>query len=270
MRVMRPDPVPGIGALGLHRIHSGYYRNVSLYKRAMWGVAQRIGRPYLLGAIDAEARQALREDLAMGAILAASLRADGTYVDVGTNRGQVLRDAVRIAPRGRHIAFEPIPSLAAEVTRNFPNADCRAIALGDRSEVTSFCHFTRLDGWSGLRRYPTVSDALGGPVFIDVQVSTLDAEIAELTPSIIKIDVEGAERAVLEGGRSVLARARPIVVFEHVLDAAAMYGDPSEAPWDLLTELGYRIFSLTGDGPFTRSMFADAAGIVNWLATPDP
>jgi FkbM family methyltransferase len=243
---------------------------VSFYKRAIWAAAQRTGRTYLLGAIDAEARQALREDLATEAILASSLRSDGMYVDVGTNRGQVLRDAVRIAPHGRHMAFEPIPNLAAQLTREFPDVDCRAIALGARREVTKFCHFTRLDGWSGLRRYPTVSDAQGGPVFIDVQVSTLDAEVADMTPSVIKIDVEGAERSVLEGSRSVLARARPIVIFEHVLDAAAMYGDAPEAPWDLLTELGYRIFSLTGDGPITRSRFAEATGIVNWLATPDP
>lgn len=241
---------------------------MSFYKRAIWGVALRTGKTHLLGAIDAEARGALREDLAMEAILASALRSDGTYVDVGTNRGQVLRNAVRIAPHGRHVAFEPIPSLAAEVAREFPDVDCRAMAIADRREMTSFCHFTRLDGWSGLRRYPTVSDAQGAPVFIDVQVSTLDTELIDLTPSVIKIDVEGAELAVLEGSRDVLARARPIVIFEHVLDAAAMYGETPEAPWDLLTELDYRIFSLTGAGPFTRSAFAEATGIVNWLATP--
>jgi FkbM family methyltransferase len=241
---------------------------VSFYKRALWGVALRTGSTHLLGAIDAEARQALREDLAMEAILASTLRRDDTFVDVGTNRGQVLRDAVRIAPGGRHVAFEPIPSLAAEIAGAFPDVDCRAIAIADRKDVRSFCHFTRLDGWSGLRRYSTVSDSQGAPVFFDVEVSTLDAEIGELTPSVIKIDVEGAELAVLEGGRALLARARPLVIFEHVPAAAAMYGDALEAPWDLLTELGYRIFAITGEGPLTRSEFVRTSGIVNWLATP--
>jgi FkbM family methyltransferase len=222
-----------------------------------------------LGAFDAEARQALREDVAMEAVLASLLRSDDTYVDVGANRGQTLRDAVRLAPHGHHVAFEPIPSLAAQVGREFPAVDCRALALGARSETTKFCHFTRLDGWSGLRRYPSVSDAQGAPVFIDVQVSTLDTELAWVKPSVVKIDVEGAEQAVLEGGRSMLARAQPIVIFEHVLEAAAMYGHAHEAPWDLLTQLGYRIFSLTGEGPFTRSAFAQASTHVNWLATPD-
>jgi len=231
-------------------------------------VALRTQKTHLLGAIDAEARQALREDLAMEVALASLLRSDSTYVDVGANKGQGLRDAVRIAPRGRHLAFEPIPGLATEIAREFPAVDCRALAIGARKEVTKFCHFTKLDGWSGLRRHPSLSDAQGGPVYIDVQVSTLDDEIGELTPSVVKIDVEGAERAVLEGGRGVLARVQPVVIFEHVAEASAMYGDPPEAPWDVLTELGYRIFSLTGEGPFARSAFADSSKIVNWLATP--
>jgi FkbM family methyltransferase len=242
---------------------------VSLYKRALWAAGQRAGKTYLLGAIDAEARQALREDLAMEAVLASLLPSDGSYVDVGANRGQTLRDAVRIAPHGHHVAFEPIPTLAAEVAREFPSVDCRAMAIGAHAEMAKFCHFTKLDGWSGLRRYPTVSDAVGRPVFIDVQVSTLDAELAQLTPTVIKIDVEGAELAVLEGGRELLARARPIVIFEHVLEAAAMYGGPPEGPWDLLSGLGYRIFSVTGDGPVTRAAFTRSNGVVNWLATPD-
>lgn len=242
---------------------------MSLYKRALWAAGQRAGKTYLLGAIDAEARQALREDLAMEVILASLLPSDGSYVDVGANRGQTLRDAVRIAPRGQHVAFEPIPTLAAQVAREFPSVDCRTMAIGARQEVTKFCHFTKLDGWSGLRRYPSVSDAVGRPVFIDVNVSTLDAELAALTPTVVKIDVEGAELAVLKGARSLLARAHPIVIFEHVLEASAMYGDPPEGPWDLLSAFGYRIFSLTGDGPVKRTQFTQANGVVNWLATPD-
>jgi FkbM family methyltransferase len=240
-----------------------------LHKRAIGAASRRLGRPELLAVVDAVARQAQREELAISAILASSLAGDGVYVDVGANRGQILGEAVRVAPRGRHVAFEPIPSLAAELARAFPDVDCRQMALGSHQEVTQFCHFTLLDGWSGLRRHPTISDMQGHPEYIDVEVSTLDAEVGGMTPAVIKIDVEGAELAVLEGGRSLLARAGPIVIFEHVPEAAAMYGDAPEAPWDLLGELGYRIFSVTGEGPFTRSAFGRGAATVNWLATPE-
>ncbi len=215
-----------------------------------------------------QARQAQHEEIGIRAALASALRGEATYVDVGTNRGQVLREAVRVAPHGHHVAFEPIPELASEVARAFPQVDVRQLAVGARAERTQFCHFTHLDGWSGLRRQPEISDERGRPRYIAVEVSTLDEQLVDLAPSVVKIDVEGAELGVLEGGRGVLTRARPVVILEHVGAAAALYEATSEAVWDVLAELGYTVFAATGDGPFTRSAFAQAAGVVNWLATP--
>ncbi len=241
---------------------------MSLTRRAVGALSRRLSRPELMGALYPGARRAEDEELAMGAILAAALRADATYVDVGTNRGQLLREAVRVAPRGRHVAFEPIPALAAELKRAFPAVDCRRLALAGAPEVTQFCYFAGLDGWSGLRRNPEINDARGRPEYITVTVSTLDAELAGLRPSVIKIDVEGAEVAVLEGGRAVLAGAGPVVIFEHVPAAAALYGGSSLALWELLDGLGYQIFTVTGEGPFAQDAFAGASGVVNWLARP--
>ena len=237
-------------------------------RRTIASLARRLDRPELFAAVYAPARQAQLEEVGIAAVLAASLGRDATYVDVGTNRGQVLREAVRIAPQGAHIAFEPIPALAAEVRREFPGVDCRSLALGARREVAQFCHFRKLDGWSGLRRSREISDERGDPEFIDVQVSTLDEELAQLAPAVLKIDVEGAELAVLEGGRALLARVHPLVIFEHVASAAEIYDGEVAAPWDLLTELGYEVFSVTGDGPVERARFAANTAIVNWLAVP--
>ncbi len=142
------------------------------------------------------------------------------------------------------------------------------MALGSYPQVAKFCHFKNLDGWSGLRRSPEISDARGDPEYITVKVSTLDAEIGDLTPRVIKIDVEGAELAVIEGGRSLLSQARPMVIFEHVAVAAALYGAATEALWDLLRELDYEIFSVTGDGPLTQRAFAESTKVVNWIARP--
>jgi FkbM family methyltransferase len=240
-----------------------------VYKRAIGALSRRLGRPELLAAVDATARSAQRDELAIAAVLAAALPGEGTYVDVGTNRGQVLSHALRVAPAGRHLAFEPVPALVAEVRAAFPQVECRQLALGASRGRVQFCHFTRLDGWSGLRRNPSISDEQGRPEYFDVDVSTLDEEIGSLRPKVVKIDVEGAELAVLEGARSLLAGARPLVIFEHVPETAAVYGHAPEAPWDLLAQAGYRVFSITGEGPFTRGRFAAATGTVNWLAAPD-
>jgi FkbM family methyltransferase len=236
--------------------------------RAAGSLSRRLGRPELLAVVSQAAREAQREAVGISAVLAGTLRGSGTYVDVGANRGQVLAEAVRIAPEGAHVAFEPIPSVAAELARAFPAVDCRAKALGAHAEIAQFCHFRELDGWSGLRRRPEVSDQRGDPEYISVEVSTLDAELAGLRPSVVKIDVEGAEVAVLEGARTVLSEVRPLLIFEHVQDAAALYGAVPGEPWDLLAELDYEVFSATGDGPFSRDAFVGANAIVNWLATP--
>jgi FkbM family methyltransferase len=189
-------------------------------------------------------------------------------VDVGSNRGQVLREAVRIAPAARHVAFEPIPALAAEIERELPQVDCRALALGATAGEARFCHFTKLDGWSGLQRNPEITDERGAPEYIDVRVSTLDEQLPDLGPAVVKVDVEGAELQVLEGGRGLLSGARPLLIFEHVAETAKIYGARSDALWELLSGLGYAIFTITGAGPLTQAAFVASEGTVNWLATP--
>jgi FkbM family methyltransferase len=239
-----------------------------MLRRGVAAVSRRLGRPELLAAVDGAARQAQLEGVAMNAVLAAALGGEGLYVDVGANRGQILAHALRVAPRGRHIAFEPIPALATELAAHFPQIDCRQKALGASPGSAEFCHFTKLDGWSGLRRSPEISDERGRPEYITVEISTLDAELAGLEPTVVKVDVEGAELGVIEGGREVLARARPVVLFEHVASAAALYGTSPGDLWDALDELGYEIFSVTGEGPCERGEFATDARVVNWLARP--
>jgi len=242
---------------------------MSLRRRAIGALSRRLERPELEAAFYPDARREQREGVGITAVLAATLPNNGMYVDVGTNRGQVLSEAVRIAPHGEHVAFEPVPTLSEEVRRRFPAVDCRAVALGERAEVAEFCHFRDLDGWSGLRRSPQVSDRQGRPEFITVTVSTLDVELSGRRPDVIKIDVEGAELAVLEGGRSLLREVRPVLIFEHVAQTAALYDVRPEDVWDLLGELGYDVFSVTGGGPYPREGFARERTVVNWLARPN-
>lgn len=240
-----------------------------LVRRALGSLSRRLDRPELVATFYPDARQALREEIAISAIIASTLSSDSTYVDVGTNRGQILREAMRVAPDGRHVAFEPIPSLAAEVARSFPQADIRQKALGARAATAEFCYFRTLDGWSGLRRSPEISDERGDPEYLTVEVSTLDEELGDLRPRLVKIDVEGAELEVLAGARTLFSEIRPVLIFEHVAAAAALYGAQPGAAWDLLGELGYRIFPVTGGSPIGRSDFAANVSIVNWLATPN-
>jgi len=236
-------------------------------RRALSWLSRRLDRPELLGAFYPGARSEWREEVAIRGIFGAVLRRGATYVDVGTNRGQLLGEAVRAQPRGEQVAFEPVPALAAEIERRFPEVECRRVALGAEPGTSEFWHFRALDGWSGLRRSPMISDELGDPERIEVQVSTLDAELAGREPALVKIDVEGAELAVLQGGRQLLAAAKPLLVVECVAAASELYGATPGAVWDLLDGLGYELLPVTGGAPVARAGFG-ASGAINWLARP--
>ena len=73
-------------------------------------------------------------------------------------------------------------------------------------------------------------------------------------PSFIKIDVEGAERLVLEGAMHTISRYQPTVVFEHGRGAANHYDTGPEQIFALLSgQAGLRIFDLDGRGPYTEA-----------------
>jgi FkbM family methyltransferase len=145
--------------------------------------------------------------------MAALLRPDSNCIDVGANTGSVLADAVRLAPLGRHIAFEPLPELADRLRARFPGVQVRCAALSDRDGEATFHRRLDSDSRSGLH-------PLGGPAeTLTIRVETLDGVLGDdYVPDFIKIDVEargarGPRRRPHDArappaGRGLRARAR--------------------------------------------------------------
>jgi len=67
-----------------------------------------------------------RDDEPLTEILRRILSPNDNCVDVGCNVGQVLEKIVSLAPRGRHFAFEALPSLASDAARRFPTVTVSA------------------------------------------------------------------------------------------------------------------------------------------------
>jgi len=196
------------------------------------------------------------------AVLNRVLRPDSNAVDVGAHRAGLLREIVRLAPRGRHLAVEPIPGLAAALRRNWPMVEVRQAALGAEPSSVEFLHVVSDPGISGMRRTVNVNDDHRTEI-IKVPVERLDDLVpADRQLALIKIDVEGAEYGVLQGGAETIRRCRPVVVFECGLGAADKYlAQPAEATFDLLAVLGLQVglmgYWLAGGQPFTRDEFLD-------------
>ena len=187
--------------------------------------------------VERQVREALRRRLTTAS----------NCVDVGASSGDLLEHMVQLAPRGRHVAIEPLPAFAARLRKRFPSIAVHQLALADADGVSEFHFVPRTPGYSGLerRRYEREDEAVER---ISVRTSRLDGLLDPgQRVDAIKIDVEGGELGVLRGARRVLAGDRPFVIFEHGLGAADFYGTTPGDVYALLVErLGYRIFTLDG------------------------
>jgi FkbM family methyltransferase len=182
----------------------------------------------------------------------------------------VLREIRRLAPRGRHIAYEPLPHLAEGLRRDFPGVDVRCAAVADHTGEETFSRFRAAEAWSGLVFRPLPGNVDGDVEEIRVRVEALDEALPDdFVPSFVKIDVEGGEEQVLRGALETLRRHRPTVAFEHGLGAANAYGTEPDDVFGLLGEAGLRVFDLDGAGPYTLDEFRRAyfaSERVNWIA----
>ncbi len=189
----------------------------------------------------------------MRLLMRLSLPANANCIDVGANVGDVLREMVAIAPDGRHVAYEPLADLAADLTRRFPQVDVRNAAVADTPGEATFYRVRRAHSLSSLSTNGLDAHELEP---VQVRVDTLDDALErDYAPALIKIDVEGAEREVLAGARRTLTAHRPVVVFEHGAAAAGFAGAPTRDIHELLSALGYRVFDIDGNGPLTVTEF---------------
>lgn len=167
-------------------------------------------------------------------IMRRTLARTSNCVDVGSYRGSILREMLRLAPQGRHHAFEPLPDACARLRHDFGAAvKIHNVALGNRTGPSSFRRVTSRPTYSGLLPRPYAHDETVDE--IGVQVALLDDVIDATCPvAFVKIDVEGGECDVMEGGAMTLARSRPVIVFEHGADASSGYGKTSDDIYNVL------------------------------------
>ena len=204
------------------------------------------------------ARRDRRDERLLELLIAFTLAEDSNCIDVGAFTGTVLRRIVWYAPRGRHIAYEPIPRLHARLVEEFPRVDVRRAALSDHRGEKTFVDVSDEPALSGFRERAYSRNVARRQ--IEVPVEDLDSSLpTDYVPALIKIDVEGAELEVLRGAIGTISRHKPVVVFEHGKGAAPAYGtQPADVHELLCGEAGLRMFDIDGNGPLSVDAFTEA------------
>ncbi len=169
-------------------------------------------------------------------------------IDIGANIGNHCNYFSRFGAIGW--AFEPSGLNFELLKANAPGFDCHQVALANFTGTAQFVTYESCMGNSYLQGlFSNAIQPWGvGPGIELVEVRTLDSfNIQE--PTLVKIDVEGAELKVLQGATSTLEKYCPTVWIEiHTDETLEAAGFPyrSVEIHTLLTSLGYQYVSSYG------------------------
>jgi FkbM family methyltransferase len=151
-------------------------------------------------------------------------------------------------------AFEPIGVTYSLLSRNISqnslvNVHAYRVALGNRSGEVAMAKYNASGNNSLIPRTPGDARAenlvLRG--FETVRVVLLDDIVGSWNlppPNVLKLDTEGSELPILQGGRRLLARSHPVIIMEHNEAYARDFGYTLDDVCDELAQHGYSMFGL--------------------------
>jgi FkbM family methyltransferase len=185
------------------------YEDVTIAKGPAQGLRfNASGGParYALGDIEPEVQELLQRELRPGDVL----------YDLGASIGFfTVLGAKLVGPEGRIVAVEPFPESARRLRRNvelngFATVTVEQAAVAAEPGESTFVGGDELV-WGWLEQ---VDQAPAGGMA--VRVLTIDSLVADgaPAPSLIKLDIEGAEVLALKGAGETLRDHRPVVMCE--------------------------------------------------------
>jgi FkbM family methyltransferase len=200
-----------------------------------------------------------KSDFQVIEILKRVLDKHSNCIDVGAHKGVILKEMIRFAPEGKHLAFEPIPYLHKRLSKKYSSkAMVYDVALSDEATIAEFHVFDQRPAYSGFIRRETIHELYTVKQIL-VRTETLDNITTNFKVDLVKIDVEGAEFKVLTGGKNFLRLNRPYVLFECGLGVSEKYNISPAEIFDLFNDVGLVIslpeLFLLYRPPFSRDEF---------------
>jgi FkbM family methyltransferase len=153
-------------------------------------------------------------------------------------------------------SFEAVPAVYKQlekVKERFDNVSTYQLAVGEEVGSTTFYVDDKRLSNSGF------TDLVGGQP-IEVSVTTIDAQLLT-NVGFIKVDVEGHELAVLNGGRETIERDRPVCMVEVY---PKFNQGPVSATFDWFFDRNYKAFyNIRGVGLQELSSTTDGVNIAS-------
>jgi FkbM family methyltransferase len=181
------------------------------------------------------------------------------FFDVGANVGLMALPVLQACSTCRVTSFEPSPNSLPFLRQTVETSVHRtrwsvvAKALSDQEGQMKFFLGEAKDSlFDGLGNNRQIQHQRS----VTVPVGTLDKEwqaLGEPEVSLIKIDVEGAEGLVLDGGLELLKTQTPSLVVEWYEDYLRPLGTCPERLLVMAQDFGYRAFSIPSGVPIDEA-----------------
>lgn len=175
----------------------------------------------------------------MTAYLKSKFNPDTVFLDVGANAGYYTLMAAPLVKSV--IAFEPHPLVRKELEWDIKEAGYTNVVVYPLALFSS-----NLRGGMEPQRHRGIFHP-GRINTLPVEAVTLDS--LGLAPTLIKMDIEGAEMDALLGGRATLLAHKPILAIEiHPRRISKYFGYSRHDVPRFLEDLGYTVSILRPDG----------------------
>jgi FkbM family methyltransferase len=194
---------------------------------------------FRLGTYELPVQKALAQYLQPGAV----------FYDIGANVGFFsIIAAKKIGNKGQVYAFEPVPENVTTIQRNvelnrFTNVTVVDKAVSSSSGQAELLLAHHIGG--AVLATAAMPPDMKGTMF--VETVTIDNSLDSIhlkPPTVVKIDVEGAEIDVLRGMMQTIQKFKPVIFYEVDDSDRSIFERKSQELAQFMASLDYRIIDL--------------------------
>jgi len=196
---------------------------------------------------------------------------NGIFFDLGANIGSICIPLAKLRPDITIIAVEASPRVFSYLKYNIELNSCKnifaenlALSSLDNQQLPFYSPEEKF-GKGSLSAVFTETAEYVNTITLD----TLNHKYRLSKIDVIKIDVEGYERTVFEGGRTLLSlKNAPVILFEFADWAENMAKNTKAGDAQTyLADLGYRLFDFSDSSKLGAEMTPQSVGNLMILAT---